>query len=612
MCGIVGAIAERNVTEIILDGLKKLEYRGYDSAGIAVVDSGEMRRLRALGKVKELESRIRETKDFRGNIGIGHTRWATHGGVTAKNTHPHTSGSLVMVHNGIIENYRELKEELLACGYVFESETDTECFLHLIHRYFVECKSLLKAVRDARKKVQGAYAIAIFDSENPDCMIGLRSGCPLVLGLGFGENLLASDQLAIWGVTRKLIFLEDGDLATLTKDEIQIYDCNDQCVERAITEISANREESEKGKYKHFMEKEIHEQPRILAELVERNLSQDGDHLLHQYGPRAREEFSQIDSIQIIGCGTSYNSALVAKYWIEDLLRICCQVDIASEFRYRNFVVPKNTLFVTLSQSGETADTLAALRIAKKQSGEAYLGFLSICNVPNSSLMRESSRNFLMEAGVEMSVASTKAFTAQLTSLLLLTAAIAEAKQCEGIYSKIKNQLFKMPQLITTILSQTEEIEKLASDFAGKHNALYLGRGSQFPIALEGALKLKEISYIHAEAYAAGELKHGPLALVDDQMPVVVVAPNNELLEKLHSNIEEVKARGGLFYIFADETLVLKYQEDFQAVFIPSVDDLIAPIIYSIPLQLLSYFIAVVKGTDVDQPRNLAKSVTVE
>ena len=610
MCGIVGAVAQRDVSEILIEGLRRLEYRGYDSAGIAVLNGpGELRRIRKVGKVKTLSDAILQDP-LSGGTGIAHTRWATHGQPSEENAHPHLSKSrIAVVHNGIIENFATLKLELQKSGYEFTSQTDTEVIAHLIEQELKANGNLLAAVQASVKVLHGAYGTVVMDSLDPSKLIVARSGSPLVIGLGIGENFIASDQLALLPVTRRFIFLEEGDVAEITRFNVDIFSADGAKVEREIHESNVVFDAGDKGHFRHFMLKEIYEQPQAIAKTLEGRLNEFGV-IEEAFGSKAKELFKQIQHVQIVACGTSYHSGMVAKYWLEAVAGVACQVDIASEFRYRKPVVHKNSLLVTISQSGETADTLAALRLGK-ESG--FLASLTVCNVAGSSLVRESDLAFMTRAGTEIGVASTKAFTTQLVGLAMLTLVLGQyhqcAKPCQQEWIAALNQL---PNLLEEILGIAPSIEVLAQEFADKHNALFLGRGDQYPIAMEGALKLKEISYIHAEAYAAGELKHGPLALIDADMPVIVVAPNNQLLEKLKSNIEEVRARGGIFYVFADKNAQFQSDETMRVIPLPHVPELLAPIVYSVPLQLLSYYVAIIKGTDVDQPRNLAKSVTVE
>ena len=606
MCGIVGAVAQRDVAAILVDGLHRLEYRGYDSAGVAVLGADKhMQILRRVGKVKALDEAL-EAKPLLGGTGIAHTRWATHGEPSEINAHPHRSGKIAVVHNGIIENYEELRSELQARGYVFQSQTDTEVIAHLVEWEFRTSNSLLEAVRKTVKQLRGAYGTVVLNEEEPEHLIVARSGSPLVIGYGIGENFLASDPLALLSVTRKFAYLEEGDVAEITRTIVDIYDSEGNKVEREIHEGNFEQDAADKGQYRHYMQKEIFEQPVAIMNTLDGRIK-DGKVSLDSIAPNAAEILSKVQHIQIVACGTSYNAGMVARYWLESLAGVACDVEIASEFRYRKFVTRPNSLLVTISQSGETADTLAALRLAKEAG---FMAAMTICNVATSSLVRESDFAFMTKAGVEVGVASTKAFTTQLTCLLLLTAALGRLKgnMSEAQEADIVHALQRLPAQIEMALTHEKEIEKLSEDFADKQHSLFLGRGEFYPIAMESALKLKEISYIHAEAYAAGELKHGPLALIDSEMPVIVVAPENDLLEKVKSNIEEVKARGGQLFIFADHDAGLGY----KTVVFPKVDEVTAPIFYAVPLQLLSYHVALIKGTDVDQPRNLAKSVTVE
>ena len=605
MCGIIGAIAERNVTPILLAGLQRLEYRGYDSAGVAVINDHALLRQRCVGKVINLAKQI-EQQPIAGSIGIAHTRWATHGAPTEANAHPHVSNeTIAVVHNGIIENHQQLRAELIEQGYQFTSETDTEVIAHLIHAN-LHGQDFLSAVQKAVEKLQGAYALGVIYTLQPEHMIAVRKGSPLCLGLGIEENFIASDHLALLPVTQQFIFLEENDIAVVSRHAITIYDHAMHVVQRETTVSMMTHQQSDKGQYRHYMLKEIYEQPIALNHLLEGRLS--GDKVVIEcFGADAEKIFLQVQRIQIVACGTSYHAGLVARYWIETIAKIPCQVEIASEFRYRSNVVEENTLFITLSQSGETADTLEALRKAK-QSG--YLASVSICNVGESSLVRESDLCLLTRAGPEVGVASTKAFTTQLLALLLFTTALVQLQKQD--VTPLINVLRQVPLRVEQGLELANSIQILAEDFTHKQHALFLGRGELYPIALEGALKLKEISYIHAEAYPAGELKHGPLALVDEDMPVVAVAPNNQLLEKLVSNLQEVKARGGELIVFAEGDLQIATDNSVKVLLMPAIDPIIAPIVFTIPLQLLAYYVAVTKGTDVDQPRNLAKSVTVE
>ena len=610
MCGIVGAVAQRDVAEILINGLHRLEYRGYDSAGVAVVNEHhELQRVRCLGKVKALDEAVSE-KPLIGGTGIAHTRWATHGEPSETNAHPHASGTFAVVHNGIIENHEELRELLKSRGYVFLSQTDTEVIAHLVEWEMRSTDSLLDAVKKAVKQLTGAYGMVVMDSRHPEHLVAARSGSPLVIGLGIGENFLASDQLALLSVTRRFIFLEEGDIAEITRRTVDIYDTYGNKVEREIHESNLENDAAEKGKFRHFMQKEIYEQPTALINTMEGRINHENV-IVDSIGNGAKHILEKVEHIQIVACGTSYNAGMVARYWFESLAGVSCDVEIASEFRYRKFVTRPNSLLITLSQSGETADTLAALRLAKEKG---YMAALTICNVAGSSLVRESDLAFMTRAGVEVGVASTKAFTTQLAALLMLVTSLGKVKG--HISAEKEHEIIKamqsLPAEIEKALAFDTEIEALAEDFAEKHHALFLGRGAFYPIAVEASLKLKEISYIHAEAYAAGELKHGPLALIDADMPVIVVAPNNELLEKVKSNIEEVRARGGQLYVFADKEAGFTPSEGMKIITMPKVNDIVAPIFYTIPMQLLSYHVALIKGTDVDQPRNLAKSVTVE
>ena len=610
MCGIVGAVAQRDVAEILINGLHRLEYRGYDSAGVAVVNENhELQRVRCLGKVKALDEAVSK-KPLIGGTGIAHTRWATHGEPSETNAHPHVSGTFAVVHNGIIENHEELRELLKSRGYVFLSQTDTEVIANLVEWEMRSTDSLLEAVKKAVKQLTGAYGMVVMDSRHPEHLVAARSGSPLVIGLGIGENFLASDQLALLSVTRRFIFLEEGDIAEITRRTVDIYDTYGNKVDREIHESNLENDAAEKGKFRHFMQKEIYEQPTALINTMEGRINHENV-IVDSIGNGAKGILEKVEHIQIVACGTSYNAGMVARYWFESLAGVSCDVEIASEFRYRKFVTRPNSLLITLSQSGETADTLAALRLAKEKG---YMAALTICNVAGSSLVRESDLAFMTRAGVEVGVASTKAFTTQLAALLMLVTALGKVKG--HISAEKEHEIIKamqsLPAEIEKALAFDTEIEALAEDFAEKHHALFLGRGAFYPIAVEASLKLKEISYIHAEAYAAGELKHGPLALIDADMPVIVVAPNNELLEKVKSNIEEVRARGGQLYVFADKEAGFTPSEGMKIITMPKVNDIVAPIFYTIPMQLLSYHVALIKGTDVDQPRNLAKSVTVE
>lgn len=610
MCGIVGAVAQRDVAEILINGLHRLEYRGYDSAGVAVVDPNhELHRVRCLGKVKALDEAV-AVKPLIGGTGIAHTRWATHGEPSEANAHPHTSGNFAVVHNGIIENHEELRELLKSRGYVFNSQTDTEVIAHLVEWEMRTASTLLEAVQKTVKQLTGAYGMVVLDREHPEHLVAARSGSPLVIGLGIGENFLASDQLALLSVTRRFIYLEEGDITEITRRTVDIYDANGQKVEREVHESNLENDAAEKGKFRHFMQKEIYEQPNALINTMEGRILHNNV-IVDAIGNGAAEILEKVEHIQIVACGTSYNAGMTARYWFEGLAGVSCDVEIASEFRYRKFVTRPNSLLVTISQSGETADTLAALRLAKEKG---YMAALTICNVSSSSLVRESDLAFMTRAGVEVGVASTKAFTTQLAALLMLVTAIGKVKGNISNEQEVEivKALQSLPAEVEKALAFDKDIEALAEDFAEKNHALFLGRGEFYPIAMEASLKLKEISYIHAEAYAAGELKHGPLALIDADMPVIVVAPNNELLEKVKSNIEEVRARGGQLYVFADKEAGFTPSEGMKIITMPKVNEIIAPIFYTVPMQLLSYHVALIKGTDVDQPRNLAKSVTVE
>lgn len=612
MCGIVGAVAQRNVTEILLEGLRRLEYRGYDSAGIAVLEeqsaTSQIAIRKEVGKVASLEGAI-EQDPTKGKVGIAHTRWATHGKPTQKNAHPHFSDHIAIVHNGIIENHAILRNELTDKGYEFLSETDTEVIVHLINDFYKETQDLKTAVEKSIARCDGAYALGVISSHEPTKLIAARKGSPLVVGIGIEENFIASDQLALRQVTDQFIYLEEGDLAEISAHAVVIYDSNGTLVEREKVQLTSGEQSASRGEYRHYMLKEIYEQPNVIKQaLVERIGT---TRILEEYfGVQANGIFDQVKHVQIIACGTSYHAGMVAKYWMEGLASLPCSVEIASEFRYRKAFIPESTLLVTISQSGETADTLAALQKAKEQG---ILASLTICNVPNSALVRESDLSLMTEAGPEIGVASTKAFTTQLVALQLLTIVLGRRHGLteEQEVAMVK-ELQQLPALCEEVLALDAQIEKMSEAFLEKHHALFLGRGMQYPIALEGALKLKEISYIHAEAYPAGELKHGPLALVDSDMPIIAVAPNDDLLDKLKSNLEEVQARGGQLFVFADTETDFQSTDDCQVIHLPKVPYGLAPIVFTLPLQLLSYHVAVLKGTDVDQPRNLAKSVTVE
>lgn len=610
MCGIVGAVAQRDVALILVEGLKRLEYRGYDSAGLAVIGAdGNWARLRRLGKVQALADALAE-KPVSGGTGIAHTRWATHGAPSEVNAHPHISGdNIALVHNGIIENHEQMRSYLKEQGYTFASETDTEIIAHLVHHEQKCGLSLREAVQKAVHQLEGAYGIVVMDRSDPDCIVAARSGSPMVIGVGVGEYFVASDQLALLPVTSRFMFLEEGDVAEITCAGVRIFDRGEQAVERGIIKSDLDYKAGDKGSYRHFMLKEIFEQPDAITSTLEDRLTADRI-IVESFGHDAEKNLRRIRAVQIIACGTSYHAGMVARYWFEQY-GIACRVEIASEFRYRKSFVPEDCLFLTISQSGETADTLAALRMAKEQG---FISSMTICNVPGSSLVRESDMAFMTRAGAEIGVASTKAFTTQLTALLMLVTVTARAMGRMDAEQEraIVRELRELPHMIRSVLTLDDSIQALSEEFADKHHSLFLGRGEMYPIAMEGALKLKEVSYIHAEAYAAGELKHGPLALVDSNMPVVVVAPNNELLEKLKSNMEEVRARGGKLYVFADRHARLVAGDGIQVILLEKVHNIVAPIMYTIPLQLLSYYVAIIKGTDVDQPRNLAKSVTVE
>ena len=610
MCGIVGAVAERNIVPVLVEGLRRLEYRGYDSAGVAVADNQKRLGLRrAVGKVADLEARL-EAAPLNGKLGIAHTRWATHGGVTEANAHPHLSQDRVaVIHNGIIENYEEIKHELIGKGYEFASDTDTEVAAHLVHDFLKQGKGLVDAVREACARFTGAYALLVIDVEDPERIVVSRVASPLVIGLGIGENFVASGVPALLPVTQRFIYLEEGDLAEVTREVVHVFDRSGAAVEREVHETQISSEAADKGPYRHYMLKEIFDQPQALADTLYGRIA---DHRVvpESLGPRARELLSRVKNIHIVACGTSYHAGAVGKYWMESLAGTPTQVEIASEYRYRKVIVPENTLFVTLSQSGETADTLEALRMAK-QAG--YIGSLTICNSAHSSMVRESDLVMMTHAGPEIGVASTKAFTTQLLSMLLITLMLAQQRGMSAEREKeMVRELIHSVTAVEKALAMNADLKDLAEDFAEKHHTLFLGRGPMWPIAMEGALKLKEISYIHAEAYAAGELKHGPLALIDEDMPVVVVAPNNDLLDKLKSNMQVVRARGGQLYVFADAEAGIEPEEGIKVIQMPHASRDVAPIVYTVPLQLLSYHVAVLKGTDVDQPRNLAKSVTVE
>lgn len=607
MCGIVGAVAARPVQEILLEGLRRLEYRGYDSAGVALQTETGIQRCRRTGKVQALSEAL-QASPLQGLTGIAHTRWATHGVPNEANAHPHMSANqLAVVHNGIIENYEELKAQLQNDGYEFTSDTDTEVIAHLLARELINVSSLHTAVANIIGQLEGAYALGVIEKSDPSQLVTARKGSPLVIGVGIGENFIASDQLALLQVTDRFMFLEDGDVATLTADQITVTDLNGEKVERDISQFEHGISSADKGEFKHYMLKEIYEQPAVINACLEGRIS--GDRLLEQcFGAKAADIFDQVKQVQIIACGTSFHAGLIAKYWIEDLVGIPCMIEVASEYRYRSVVIPEGTLFLTISQSGETADTLAALREVQSR----VLASLVICNVPGSSLVRESDLCLMTNAGPEIGVASTKAFTTQLVALMLTTIALGRRNQLTAdVEAKIIRALRALSGQVEKALAMDTDIEKMAQHFAEKHHALFLGRGTLYPVAKEGALKLKEISYIHAESYPAGELKHGPLALVDKEMPVVAVAPQNDMLDKLKANLQEVKARGGELFVFAGSDRV-QPEDATHVLTMPECEEIMQPVLYTIPLQLLSYHVAVLKGTDVDQPRNLAKSVTVE
>ena len=611
MCGIVGAIAERDVIPILIEGLKRLEYRGYDSAGVAVLDGDQcIDRVRLPGKVARLEDQVRQ-QGLHARLGIAHTRWATHGEPTQSNAHPHVCRrSVAVVHNGIIENHDSLRQRQKKKGYEFTSETDTEVIVHQIYEHHIEGgEDLLLAVRNTVGELDGAYALGVISNQESGRLVAARRGSPLVIGVGIGEYFIASDVAALLPVTQRFIFLEEGDIADIRRDRLVVYDAEGRAVERPVKESELTADAVERGAYRHYMQKEIFEQPRAIADTLEGRIS-DGRLLEAAFGPGAGRIFDEVQGVHIIACGTSYHAGLVGRHWLETLANVPCAVEVASEFRYRKPVVRNNSLIVTISQSGETADTIAGLKEARR------LGFgqsLAICNVPESSLVRESDLALMTRAGPEIGVASTKAFTTQLAALMLLVIALGRRHGMSAdTEAALVEQLTTLPGKVEQVLALDGRIKAVSEDFADKHNALFLGRGLHYPVAMEGALKLKEISYIHAEAYPAGELKHGPLALVDAEMPVIVVAPNNELLEKLRSNMQEVRARGGQLYVFADENLHLSEEPGIKVIHIVSAEDETSPILHTIPLQLLSYHVALLKGTDVDQPRNLAKSVTVE
>ena len=609
MCGIVGAVSARNVTPVLVEGLKRLEYRGYDSAGVAVIGrNGDLIRVRRKGKIRALESALLDSP-AEGATGIAHTRWATHGVPSERNAHPHCSGEgVAVVHNGIIENYAELRSELEGQGFVFESDTDTESVVHLVRFYLQQGLELLDAVRSCIKRLTGAYAIGVISRESPSKLVAARYGSPLVIGLGRGENFIASDIFALVGQTQRFIFLEDGDLAEIDCQSVKVFDASGAAVEREIHETGLGADLVERGSYRHYMQKEIHEQPEAVRRTLEGRLS--GESVVEAAFGHLVSVIDRISAVQIVACGTSYHAGLVARHWMEEIGGLSCSVEVASEFRYRRHVVTPGSLFVCISQSGETADTLAALKEAKNLG---YVHTLAICNVPESSMVRGADSSLLTRAGPEVGVASTKAFTTQLVALLLLVLVLGRRHGLDrAAEASVVRELERLSDQIAGALSLEPQIEAWAERFGDRHHALYLGRGAQYAVAMEGALKLKEISYIHAEAYPSGELKHGPLALIDEEMPVVAVAPNDELLDKLKSNLQEVHARGGELYVFADEKASMGHVPGVNLLRVSPTDGVVAPIVFTIPLQLLAYHVAIIKGTDVDQPRNLAKSVTVE
>jgi glucosamine--fructose-6-phosphate aminotransferase (isomerizing) len=610
MCGIVGGIAQREVSAILLEGLRRLEYRGYDSAGMAILSQpGRLKRIRTLGKVERLAEAI-DAEGLPGTLGIAHTRWATHGEPSERNAHPHVCRDrCAVVHNGIIENHEALRREQTVAGHRFTSATDTEVIAHAIYDELAAGQGLLDAVRNARRRLDGAYALGVIDTQDADRLVAARQGSPLVIGLGFGENFIASDVFALLPVTSRFVFLEEGDVAEITRDGVRIWDAAGNEVERPIKESGLSADAVERGQYRHYMQKEIFEQPRAIADTLEGRIT--GSRVLPEaFGNQAPDILAATRAVSIVACGTSFHAGLVARYWIESLTGLPCNVEVASEYRYRRHVVPEGALFVTISQSGETADTLAALRMAKELG---YASTLTICNAPESSLVRESDLVLLTHAGPEIGVASTKAFTTQLVALLLLTTVLGRYNGLDGATEAQRVALLRsLPGKIDEALALDDTVRALAERFVEKRHTLFLGRGDQYPIAMEGALKLKEISYVHAEAYPAGELKHGPLALIDEDMPVVAVAPNDKLLEKLKSNLQEVRARGGELFVFADHRVSMDEERGITVIRVPQVDGIISPLVFTVPLQLLAYHVAVLKGTDVDQPRNLAKSVTVE
>ena len=613
MCGIVGAISERNVIPILIEGLKRLEYRGYDSAGIASLDkNNKLSCIKEVGKVVALEKKVQNTNQS-SHIGIAHTRWATHGEPSIKNAHPHISGEdIAVVHNGIIENFLELKTRLQLEGYIFESDTDTEVIAHLISSTWNDLDTDVTNIRKVVSQLDGAYGLSVLNVSKNDSIIAVRSGSPIVIGFGINENFISSDALSLLPVTNRFHYLDEGDIACVGKYDVFIYDKDGNSKELKIKELDTLEDSVSKGNYKHYMLKEIFEQPNVVLNTYSECLTNKDTVVVEKFGKKARNIFERVKNIRIVACGTSYHAGMIAKYWLEEIPEIHCEVEVASELRYRKAVVKDDTLFIAISQSGETADTLAVLRKIGDYAG--YIGSLGICNVQTSSLIREVDLSFITQAGIEMGVASTKAFTTQLVALLLLTCAIAQVKEKNlDLIKSIVNSLRKVPAKIEHILKDNSSIQEISEKFINKEHALFLGRGIHYPVALEGALKLKEISYIHAEAYPSGELKHGPLALVDENMPIITVAPNDALFRKLESNLQEVQARGGELFVFIDHEIESKLNVRNEYIMnIGQVDEVVSPIIFTIPLQLFAYHVAVQKGTDVDQPRNLAKSVTVE
>lgn len=608
MCGIVGAVTQRNIVNFLVEGVKKLEYRGYDSSGLAIINhENNIVRIRCVGKVNKLIKKVNKKKIF-GNIGIAHTRWATHGRVSKENTHPHISSNIIVVHNGIVENNSLLRSFLKKQGYIFYSDTDTEVIAHLLHWEQRKTKNSIKnVIQNTIKRLHGNYSMVIIDKNNPSELVAVRSESPLVIGLGYKENFIASDQLALLHITKRFIYLEEGDIAIIKKKEINIFNKHNSVIHRQEIVSNIEYETVKKGKYGHYMEKEIYEQPKSIHNTLKDRLQKNNTINFLELGLKEDILFCQIEHIQIVACGTSYNAAMVSKYWFESLANIPCDVEIASEFSSRKLAVRKNSFLITLSQSGETADTLSALRYSKKLK---YLGNLTICNMEGSSLVKESDYYLLTKAGIEIGVASTKSFTTQLTVLLMLVAKLANLQKKANIETKIVQTLNILPFRIEEVLKKNQLIKNIANQLSDKKHVLFIGRGEHYPIAMEGALKLKEISYIHAEAYPAGELKHGPLALIDKNIPVIIIAPKNSLLEKIKKNIKEISLRGGLIYVFSDQKF--DYEENVNFIRLPYIENLTAPIFYTIPLQLLAYYIALSKGKNIDQPRHLAKSVTVE